>query len=160
MKHPSFYKNNAFSTTSLIRHDNDCGALRRLKRSKLPSQDGSQSSNNITTLFEKQKQIGDSADPTPTDDDVKDAVLDFFISGNIPFNQADSPEFQRLIGMIKVKSNHVRVNRKNLRSRLNDKADKGEKDLKYELAACKSRVSLAMDGWTSRMNNAYLGMSL
>ena len=47
-------------------------------------------------------------------DDIKDAVLDFFIAGNIPFNQANSPEFQHLITIIKVKAKPVKVNRKNL----------------------------------------------
>jgi len=56
--------------------------------------------------------------------------------------------------MIKMKSKLVKVNRKNLRLRLTDKADEGEKDLKTD------RVSLALDCWTSRMNNAYIGMSL
>ena len=62
--------------------------------------------------------------------------------------------------MIKVKAKPVKVNRKNLQTRLTEKAEEGEQDLKTDLATCSSRVSLALDGWTSRMNNAYVGMSL
>jgi len=159
-KHPSFYKKNAFSTSSLTRHENDCLSLKRLKRRTQSSNDTSQVSNDISALFQKQSEINDNNSDILTEDLVKDAVLDFFISGSIPFNQADSPEFQRLITMIKVKTKSVKINRKNLRSRLTDKADQGEQDLIAELAANKSRVSLALDGWTSRINNAYLGMFL
>ena len=62
--------------------------------------------------------------------------------------------------MIKVKAKPVKVNRKNLQTRLTEKAEEGEQDLKTDLAICSSRVSLALDGWTSHMNNAYVGMSL
>jgi len=127
---------------------------------KQASHNASQSSNNILNLFEKQSMVGNEANDPLTGNDVKDTVLDFFIAGNIPFNQADSPEFQCLISMIKVKGKAVNINRKNLRSRLAEQAAIAKKDLMDELAANVSRVSLAMDGWTSRLNNAYLGMSL
>ena len=104
--------------------------------------------------------VGNEANGPLTGNDVKDTVLDFFIAGNIPFNQADSPEFQRLISMIKVKGKAVKINRKNLRSQLAEQAAIAKKDLMDELATNVSCVSLAMDGWTSRLNNAYLGMSL
>ena len=104
--------------------------------------------------------VGNEANDPLTGNDVKDTVLDFFIAGNIPFNQADSPEFQRLISMIKVNGKAVQINRKNLRYRLTEQAAKAKQDLKDEIAANTSRVSLAMDGCISRLNNAYLGMSL
>ena len=102
--------------------------------------------------------VGNEANDPLTGNDVKDTVLDFFIAGNIPFNQADSPEFQRLISMIKVKGKAVKINRKNLRSRLAEPAAIAKKDLMDELAANVSRVSLAMDGWTSRLNNVQRGL--
>jgi hypothetical protein len=110
-------------------------------------------------LFEKQKLIGNEATDSLTEDDVKDAVLNFFISGNIPFNQADNPEFRKMISMVKLKGRLVTVNRKIVRARLAKQAAKAKQDLKDELAANTSRVSLAMDGWTSRLNNSYLGTS-
>jgi len=61
--------------------------------------------------------------------------------------------------MIKVKGRPVTINRKNVRARLAEQAAKAKQDLKDELAANTSRVSLAMDGWTSRLNNSYLGIS-
>ena len=61
--------------------------------------------------------------------------------------------------MIKVKGRPVSINRKNVRARLAEQAAKAKQDLKDELAANTSRVSLAMDGWTSRLNNSYLGIS-
>jgi len=35
-----------------------------------------------------------------------------------------------------------------------------KQDLKDELAANSSHCSLALDGWTSRLNNSYMGMIL
>ena len=61
--------------------------------------------------------------------------------------------------MIKVKGRPVTINRKSVRARLAEQAAKAKQDLKDELAANTSRVSLAMDGWTSRLNNSYLGMA-
>src|SRR5579859_5619775 len=40
------------------------------------------------------------------------------------------------------------------------RASQAKQDLKHELAANSSRCSLALDGWTSRLNNSYMGMTL
>jgi len=57
--------------------------------------------NNIPDLFQKHHD-NDASDST-TEDDLKDAVLNFFIARNIPFNQVDSPHFQKIISMIRIK---------------------------------------------------------
>ena len=147
-KHPGFYQN-TFSTTILSPHQSLCKATKR----------SSNGHSDISKLFEKQSLIGSEATDSLTEDSVKDAVLNFFISGNIPFNQADNPECRKLFNMIKVKGRPVTINRKNIRARLTEQAEKAKRDLKDELAANTSRVSLAMDGWTSRLNNSYLGIS-
>ena len=149
-KHPSFYQN-TFSTTALSRHQSLCKATKR-SSSDIGLSD-------ISKLFEKQSLVGSEATDLLTEDNVKDAVLNFFISGNIPFNQADNPECRKLFNMIKVKGRPVTINRKNVRARLAEQAAKAKQDLKDELAANTSKVSLAIDGWTSRLNNSYLGIS-
>jgi hypothetical protein len=149
-KHPGFYQN-TFSTTAMSRHQSQC------QRRRPSSYDHGHS--DISKLFQK-RVVGNEASDSLTENDVKDMVLDFFISGNIPFNQADNPEFQKLIDIIKVKGRQITINRKNLRARLTEQAAKAKQDLKDELAANTSRVSLAMDCWTSRLNNSYLGTSL
>ena len=82
----------------------------------------------------------------------------FFISGNIPFNQADNPEFKKLMQLIKIHGKRVMINRKVIRAQLTANAAMACTDLKKQLATNISRVSLAMDGWTSRLNNSYLGI--
>ena len=111
------------------------------------------------TVFEKQSLIGSEATDSLTEDNVKDTVLNFFISGNISFNQTDNPECRKLFNMIKVKGRPVTINRKNVRARLAEQAAKAKQDLKDELAANTSRVSLAMDGWTSHLNTTKLKVS-
>jgi len=111
--------------------------------------------NNIPNLFQKYGD-NDTSDST-TEDDLKDAILDFFIAGNIRFNQANSPHFQKIISMIRIKGTRVVINRKNVRARLTTRVAQAKQDLKAELAANSSRCSLALDGWTSRLNNSYMG---
>jgi len=113
----------------------------RLKRSKQSSSTASGSV--ISKLFEQQNQRDFTA---ITETDVKDAVLNFFISENILFNQTNNPEFRKLIQMIKVNENSVIINRKNIRARLTEQAARAKQELKRELAANTSRVSLAMNG--------------
>jgi hypothetical protein len=136
----------------MSRHQSSC------KRLKPSSHNHGHS--DISKLFQKQSVSGNEATDSLTENDVKDTVLNFFISGNIPFNQADNPEFQKLVSMIEVKGRRVTINRKNVRARLTVQATKAKQDLKDELTANTSRVSLAMDCWTSRLNNSYLGTSL
>ena len=113
---------------------------------------------NIPNLFKKYNDNNTS--DSNTEDDLKDAVLDFFIAGNIPFNQADSPHFQKIISMIRIEGKRVVINRKNVRARLTMRVSQAKQDLKDELAANSSRCSLALDGWTNRINNSYRGTSL
>src|SRR5579859_4250662 len=152
-KHPGLYPNNMFSTSSMIRHQKAC------RTSRVPS-NVNPSPNNIPDLFQKQSISRSDTSNSITEDDVKDAVLEFFIAGNIPFNQVDSPQFQKIINMIRIKGKQVTINRKNMRGRLTTRASEAKQDLKDELAANSSRCSLALDGWTSRMNNSYMGMTL
>jgi len=137
----------------MSRHQKACGPSKASSNVSLPT-------NNIPDLFQKQSISEIDTSDSITEDDVKDAVLDFFIAGNIPFNQADSPHFQKLISMIRVKGKRLIINRKNVRGRLTLRASQAKQDLINELAANSSCCSLALDGWTSRLNNSYMGMTL
>jgi len=59
--------------------------------------------------------------------------------------------------LIKIYGKPVTINRKIIRAQLRANAAMACADLKQQLATNISRVSLAMDGWTSRLNNSYLG---
>jgi hypothetical protein len=94
-----------------------------------------------------------------TKDDVHEKVLQFFISGNIAFNQADNPYFRDLMELIKVGCNEtVTVNRDNITKRLHEKAILSKDDLMATLMSNESRISLALDCWTSRNKIAFLGI--
>jgi len=156
LKHPGFFRNNAFTTTSLTRHQSRCSMT---KRTKQANGNDSSASSDVSKLLEKQSLWG-SQRQSISENDVKDAVLNWFIVGNIPFQQADNTEFQKLIQLIEINGRTVKINRKNLRARLTEQAAKARQDLKAELATNLSRVSLALDCWTSRINNAYMGTFL
>ena len=93
-----------------------------------------------------------------TQNDVNEQILKFFISGNIPFNQAENPEFQKLIRMIKVgKCPAKPPSRKTIRRRLHDHAIMAVKQLRETLQHHKGRVSLALDCWSARNMLPFLG---
>ena len=149
-KHPGSYAR--FPSSTLVRHNEQCAKTKRARTSQ--TSDGS----DIRSLLEQQvSHDQDQSSNNITETDVKNAVLDFFISGNIPFNQANNPEFKKLMRLIKIRGKPVTINRKIIRAQLTANATMARADLKQQLATNISRVSLAMDGWTSRLNNSYLG---
>ena len=100
---------------------------------------------------------GKLAMPRVTKDNVLDKVLDFFISGNIAFNQADNHYFEGLVSLIKVNDEQVIVNRHNITKRLHDHAVNAKEDLMARLMSNDSKISISMDCWTSDNNIAFLG---
>lgn len=90
---------------------------------------------------------------------IDDEILKFFISGNIPFNQAENEHFRRLISFIQVKNQPVEApSRKLIRKRLTSKAELARENLRTIIAANSSRISLALDCWSTRTNYGFLGM--
>jgi hypothetical protein len=110
-----------------------------------------------------------------TEENITECVLDWFISGDIPFAQADNPHFKKLISMIRIpkEKNPSRPleevlpttmahgpSRKVLRSRLNRYYTTSESTLKEELLTNDSKLSIALDLWTGGTNYAFMGIFL
>jgi len=132
-------------TTGMIRHLNACKSYQKGKGK------GAGSIDKFLGFEGKQRSVA-------TKDDVHEKVLQFFISGNIAFNQADNPYFRDLIELIKVGCNEtITVNRDNVTKRLHEKAVLSKDDLMATLMSNESRISLALDCWTSRNKIAFLG---
>jgi hypothetical protein len=105
---------------------------------------------------------------------VTQAVLDFFISGDIPFNQAENPQFKSLINLIRIPieqapKDHSRIartkpatapSRKVLRARLDEFVAKANEQLCKHLQDNDSKISLALDLWTGGANYAFMGILL
>jgi len=90
--------------------------------------------------------------------DVEDQVLKFFISANIPFRQADNEFFRELISWINVNGRPAQApSRKVICARLSEHALSAKEDLKVIIGSNRSRISLALDCWTSRTNFGFLG---
>ena len=87
-----------------------------------------------------------------------DKVLNFFISGNITFNQADNPAFQELLGMIKIEGQFMKANRKSVCEWLDFHAENAREDLMVYLIENDSEISLALDCWTSGNHYAFMGI--
>ena len=141
--HPWCYKSKP--TRSLTRHALNCRIYHR--------SEGSQPST-ITSFFHpnQQRHIKKT--------DVEDQVLKFFISANIPFKQADNDHFRELVSWIQINNQPARPpSRKVIRARLSNKAETAKDDLKTILSANRSKISLALDCWTTRTNFSFLAIT-
>lgn len=141
------------TTSSLSRHLRACGSYKR-KTSTIKGSD-------LTTRMEAGQTTLDDYDGQ--DESQVDKTLKFFISGNIAFNQADNPHFHKLIEHCKhcnCRSKSQKVNRKSVRSRLSTVAADAKEDLLITLVENDSKVSLALDCWTSKNGYAFLGTIL
>lgn len=145
-RHPWVYQSKP--TTSLDRHIASCHAYKR-------SQQGSQLST-IHSFFNS-KQSSEQRDITKTV--VEEQVLKFFISGNIPFKQAENEHFHKLVSFIQINNqNALAPSRKVLRARLSKQVVSAKDNLKGILSTNHSKISLALDCWTTRTNFGFLGI--
>ena len=135
MMHPAL--SGQSTTTTIARHLKDCGAYNRTQRS------GSASHVPFFTKREPKPEIMQTY--------IHDKVLKFFISGNIPFNQAENKELKDLLSLIQVNGQpYDPPSRKILRSNLTSWAELAKQELKKLLQENDSKISLALDCWTSR----------
>jgi hypothetical protein len=109
------------------------------------------------SAFESRLESGQTTLADYDNDTMVDKTLKFFISGNIAFNQADNPYFQDLIRHGEAKQKGIKVNRKSVRARLSEVGANATEDLMATLMANDSKVSLALDCWTSKNGHAFLG---
>jgi hypothetical protein len=94
-----------------------------------------------------------------TKEALEEQILKFFVSGNIPFAQADNPQFRSLISMIKINKEPAHApSRTTLRTRLTKYSQMSTDNLKMILAGNTSKISLALDCWTSRNQRGFLGL--
>ena len=107
--------------------------------------------------FESRLESGQTTLADYDNDTMVEKTLKFFISGNIAFNQADNPYFQDLIRHGQVKIKGPKVNRKSVRAQLSEVGANATEDLMATLMANDSKVSLALDCWTSKNGHAFLG---
>ena len=109
------------------------------------------------SAFESRLESGQTTLADYDNDTMVDKTLKFFISGNIAFNQADNPYFQDLIRHGEAKQKGIKVNRKSVHARLSEVGANATEDLMATLMANDSKVSLALDCWTSKNGHAFLG---
>jgi hypothetical protein len=139
------------TTTTLTRH------LKRCSKAPKVSQSESESINPTTV---KEFFTKPSANTPLTERDVLEKIVQYFISANHSFNTADNPFFRELMALIHVNGRPLCPNRDNVSKRLHALSEKAKDDLMMRLIENDSKISLALDAWTSRNNRAFLGMSL
>ena len=152
--HPA--RNVQKTTTTLKRHSESCEPLKRYLQNC-----GSSGSSTINQLFAARTAKGQN-NTKVTLENIREEVLRFFISGNIPFSQADNPHFRRLMQWVLCSdgASQVTLSRKTVRMDLTRQGQLAKADLKSTLAEVDSKISLALDCWTSRNGFAFLGNTL
>lgn len=138
----------------LKRHLNTCGPFRESQRIGSKSQHSS-----MSQFFPSGEALATS--PPITKALVDQQVLKFVISATLPFNIVENEYFCDLISWIKVNNRPAQApSRKVIRARLSTEAQSAKEDLKAALAANRSKISLAVDCWSSRTNFGFLGTSI
>ena len=91
-----------------------------------------------------------------TKDELEQLLLQTMAACNWSFNQFDLPYFQYFIA--RTVPQHQCPGRKRMRAILATAASTAKQDIKSRLAACDSRVSLALDCWSSSNCYNFMGM--
>jgi len=140
-------------TSSIARHYPKC---REYKRS---IEQPSQSQSTLISFMRSAPKSRERADEL-TKAIIEDEILKFFISGNIPFAQVENEHFRKLISFIEIGNRCMEApSRKVIRKRLCSKAELARDNLRTVIAANSSRISLALDCWSTRTNYGFLGMN-
>ncbi len=91
-----------------------------------------------------------------TPNQLKEKVLRIIIVGNLSFSHAENPEFVELLN--DAYPDCPAPTRKTIVDYLHSKATVTKGELRAQLATLDSKVSLALDAWTTRTNLAFLGI--
>ena len=91
-----------------------------------------------------------------TTDRMKEKILRIIIDGNLAFSLAENPEFVDLLK--DAYPDCPPPTRKTIVEYLKSKATLTKLELKEVFSQLDSKVSLALDAWTTRTNLAFLGM--
>jgi fructose-1-phosphate kinase PfkB-like protein len=91
-----------------------------------------------------------------TADKLCEQMLRIITEGNLPFLFAENSE---LVKLLKHAYPGVIIpNRRSVAAKLKSNVAKSKQQLKERLAKVDSKISLALDAWTTRNNVAFLGM--
>ena len=148
MSHPN--GNGDKSTSNMHRHLEKCGPYTRYMHRY--------AENALDGLYAcaRWNRLGE---PGPmTSERLREMLLRILVSANLPFSFVENEEFRK---MLHEAFSNCQVPRQQIMPDLwSTSAIHAASELRQELVANESRVSLAMDGWTTRNNLAFLGTFL
>ena len=133
------------------RHVNGCQPLKRVKSSQ----------RSLSGFFNLETKSESSQHQKPiTKGRIEEQILKFVIATNGSFNQIENQYFRELVSWIPIDNRPARApSRKIIRARLSANAKAAKEDLKNVLIANESKISLALDCWSTRRNFGFLGTS-
>ena len=142
-------RNNQATTSSFINHLHRCPELKKKSQSQISE---------ISSYFSPASRSGTTiTSANVTKGEIEEQIIKYFTSANVPFNHASDQHFKMLVGMIRVDNKPFKCpSRITLRRKLTSSSEKAVDDLKQVLEDNESKISLALDCWSSRSNDAYL----
>ncbi len=149
MSHPN--RNGDKSTSTMRRHLDKCGTYARYRR-QLAGESGPDTSD---SLYACHGWTNTHARPVMTADRLAEKLLRIVVSANQPFIFIENQEFRDLLDEAFPKC--PVPSRQIMPDLLSANANRAVSELRQELADNDSKVSLALDVWTTRTNYAFLG---
>lgn len=142
-------------TTSLKRHFPKCKEYLRYQQ----GESRAHSLSTMTRYWENRNSAQNQrGNETITKLMLEKEILKFVISANLSFNQVENEHFQRLISWIQVNQCPAQApSRKVIRARLSSESESSKENLRNILTANSSKISLALDCWSTRTNYGFLG---
>jgi len=142
-------------TTSLKRHFPKCKEYLRAQQRGSDAQSSSTFTHYWDNYQSAQNRRGTEIVTKPM---LEEEILKFVISANIPFNQVENEHFRRIISWIQINQHPAQApSRKVVRARLASTSESARKNLRNTLIANSSKISLALDCWSTRTNYGFLG---
>ena len=113
----------------------------------------------IDDLHDFFSSTNESRSKSITQDQIDKLLFKYYISGNIPFRQIENQYLKELMSLIEINKWQAKASECNtLQARLSKYSKMRIDKLKEVLQANKSRISLALDMWSSRSNHEFLDM--
>jgi hypothetical protein len=135
------------STSSLRKHLCNCNKGKLAKQS-------SANFNLFESFFASEDNLPTSG--VMTSDKLCEQVLRIILAGNLSFSQAENVE---LVALLRNAYPNVNIpNRRSVTNKLNEQTMMAKEKLKDRLATVESKISLAIDVWSTRTNYSFLGM--
>ena len=99
----------------------------------------------------------ESQDPVYSDEALREVLVEWIATRNLPFNEVEAPAFRKLIRLLNPGAKLPCAD--TLKRDLDRRADKEKERMRAMLENVPGRLSYGVDGWTSPSGDSYVGIT-